>query len=89
MDAAAVNNVEDVKEKADNETREEKFIRMGQARMNKVLDSIRLLKNLSNRSSYAYTDEQIDKMFLAINAAVEDAKSSFSATKKEDADFHF
>ena len=83
MDAVEANNTKD------SESREERFIRMGQTRMNKVLDSIRLLKNLSNRSSYAYTDEQVDKMFQTIDSAISDAKESFSGTKKVETDFKF
>lgn len=83
MDNAETDSIKDT------ESREERFIRMGQTRMNKVLDSIRLLKNLSNRSSYSYTDEQVDKMFQTIDMAVTDAKNSFAGTKKTEADFKF
>ena len=41
----------------------EKFIRIGEYRMNKAVDAIGRLENLANRGSYEYTQEQVDAMF--------------------------
>ena len=39
----------------ENETKAEKFIRIGEYRMNKAVDAIGRLENLANRSFYEYT----------------------------------
>ena len=41
----------------ENETKAEKFIRIGEYRMNKAVDAIGRLENLANRSFYEYTQE--------------------------------
>ena len=38
-----------------NETKAEKFIRLGEYRMNKAIDAIGRLEHLANRSAYEYT----------------------------------
>ena len=50
----------------ENETKAEKFIRIGEYRMNKAVDAIGRLENLANRSFYEYTQEQVDAMFQAL-----------------------
>ena len=50
----------------ENETKAEKFIRIGEYRMNKAVDAIGRLENLANRGSYEYTQEQVDVMFQAL-----------------------
>lgn len=49
-----------------NETKAEKFIRLGEYRMNKAIDTIGRLEHLSNRSAYEYTAEQVEAMFGAL-----------------------
>ena len=41
----------------ENETKAEKFNRIGEYRMNKAVDAIGRLENLANRGSYEYTQE--------------------------------
>ena len=54
----------------ENETKAEKFIRIGEYRMNKAVDAIGRLENLANRSFYEYTQEQVDAMFQALEGRV-------------------
>ena len=49
-----------------NETKAEKFIRLGEYRMNKAIDTIGRLEHLANRSAYEYTAEQVEAMFGAL-----------------------
>ena len=44
---------------ATNETKRERFVRLAEARTNKILDMIKLLGNCSSRSNYEYTDEDV------------------------------
>ena len=54
----------------------ENFVRF-ENRTNKVLKQIDLLSNLSNKTNYAYTDEDIQKIFSAINKRVKDSEKKF------------
>lgn len=63
------------------ETPEEKFLRLSQARVNNIIDDIRLLGKLSNTSTYTYTDEQVEKMFSYIESILQDTKDSFKKKK--------
>ena len=65
----------------ENETKAEKFIRIGEYRMNKAVDAIGRLENLANRSSYEYTQEQVDAMFQALEGRVAEVKSRFAPKK--------
>lgn len=65
----------------ENETKAEKFIRIGEYRMNKAVDAIGRLENLANRSSYEYTQEQVDAMFQALEGRVVEVKARFMPKK--------
>ena len=41
------------------ETKAEKFVRLGEYRINKAMDAIGRIENLANRSAYDYTPEQV------------------------------
>ncbi len=72
------------------EQKHTKFRAVGVRRTNAVLDSIRLLRQLSNTSSYSYSDEEVDKMFSAIQESLDSARESFAQSKrKEKANFSF
>lgn len=64
------------------ETRKERFGRLASKRTNEILDKIRILGNCSNRSTYEYTSEDIDKIFRIINQELKDAKGKFSSSKR-------
>ena len=63
--------------------KEENFIRLAENRTNKVLDMIRLLGNLSNTSNYSYTQDQVDKIFGAIEKELAIAKRKFDTIGEE------
>lgn len=72
-----------------NETKAEKFIRLGEYRMNKAMDAIGRLENLANRSAYEYTPEQVEAMFSVLESRVAEIKAKFTAAKKENTTFSF
>ena len=43
---------EETKKVQDNESKADKFVRLGEYRVNKVIDAIGRLENLSNRTNY-------------------------------------
>ena len=64
------------------ETREERFRRVATRRTNDILNRIRILGNCSNRSSYSYGDEDIRKIFSAIEGELRAVKAMFGNRKK-------
>jgi len=60
------------------ETKREKFIRIVEARTNKIIDMIHLLGNCSNTSAYEYTQADIDKIFSAIESELKETRKRFS-----------
>ena len=65
----------------ENETKAEKFIRIGEYHMNKAVDAIGRLENLANRGSIEYTQEQVDAEFRAIEGRDAEVKSRFAPKK--------
>ena len=60
------------------ETKKEKFVRLAENRTNKVLEMIRLIGNLANKSVYEYTAEDVEKIFKAIETEMALAKKQFT-----------
>ena len=56
----------------------DKFVRLAEARTNKIIDMLQLLGNCSNSNVYDYTQQDVDKIFNAIDAEVKEAKKKFS-----------
>ena len=65
------------------ETKREKFVRLAEARTNKILDMLQLLGNCSNTSAYDYTQEDVDKIFSAIETEVREAKKKFNKVESK------
>ena len=60
------------------ETKRDKFVRIAEARTNKIIDMLQLLGNCSNANAYDYTQKEVDKIFNAIESEVREAKKKFS-----------
>lgn len=60
------------------ESRREKFKRIAGARTNKILDMVKLLGNCANTGNYEYSEEDVKKIFSAIEAELKNAKVQFS-----------
>lgn len=61
----------------DVESKRDKFVRLAEARTNKILDMIQLLGNCANTNAYEYTQQDVDQIFSAIEAEVREAKKKF------------
>lgn len=68
------------------ENKRERFVRIVEARTNKILSMIELLGNCSNKANYDYTEEDVKKIFSAIEKSVKEAKAKFNGSDvtKED-----
>ena len=60
------------------ETKYDKFKRLAENRTNKIIDMIRLLGNLSTKSTYEYSEKDINKIFSSIERELKIAKVKFS-----------
>ena len=70
---------------APEETKREKFVRLAENRTNKILNMIQLLGNLSSPSTYEYTQQDVDKIFTAIENASKEAKKRFNKVEAKNA----
>lgn len=59
------------------ESKRDRFVRIAEARTNKILQMVRLVGNLSKRGTYEYTPEDVEKIFGAIETEVAAAKEKF------------
>ena len=62
--------------------KQQNFKRIAENRVNKIVESISKLHNLSNSSFYEYTEEQIDKMFDVIQKELNRQKEEFKKKGK-------
>ena len=60
------------------QTREERFKRLAEQRVNAILDKLRLLGQLSNKSNYEYRDDHVDAIFKALQKDLNATKSKFN-----------
>jgi len=60
------------------ETKEERFRRVAQKRVQNVLDSLRKLSQCSNQRMYRWNDKQLSKIWRAIDSELKACRSSFS-----------
>jgi hypothetical protein len=65
----------------DNETKDARFKRLAQKRLEKCIHDIGLLANLSNKSQYEYTDNQVAYILEKLNGAVSGVDSAFNKTE--------
>lgn len=59
-----------------------KFEDIAIRRVNKVIKEIRLIGNLSNRSSYEYSEEDVKKIVKALQREVDAVKARFEGPGK-------
>lgn len=67
-----------------------KFVDLANKRMSKALKSIQLIGNLSNRSNYDYTHDDVAKIIKALQDEVSACKKRFDlAAKKQQGSTNF
>jgi len=65
------------------ETPRKRFKRLATKRTNEILYRLKVLGNCSNRSFYDYTEEDINKIFGAIEEQVRFIKAKFKKPKSK------
>lgn len=63
--------------------KQENFKRIATNRVNKIIDLISKLQNLTNSSFYEYKDEQVNQMFKAIQTELDKQKKEFMRDSKK------
>ena len=66
------------------ENKQQRFTRVVEKRVQNVLDSIRRLSQCSNRRMYEWNDEQLMKIWNAIDKELENCKESYNNTEPEE-----
>lgn len=81
---------EELKEEKETETdkpgesKHDKFKRLASGRTNKVLTALAHLGNCSSKGSYEYTDEEVEKIFTAIQNKLDETKAKFYPEEKKE-----
>lgn len=64
------------------ENKKDRFHRLAEARVNKIIKMVRLLGNCSQRAIYQYEPEQIEQIFVTIRAELDKAERRFFREKR-------
>ena len=70
-------------------SKETKFNDLAIKRVNKAINMIKLIGNLSNKSHYKYTPQQAKKIIAALEDEVKEIKIKFLSKAKDDDKFNF
>ena len=73
--------------KMGNETKRQRFVRLAEARTNKILEMMRLLGNCSSKANYDYTEEDIKKIFTALERELKNTKNRFLGVEAKEERF--
>ena len=65
----------------DFEEKREKFKRLATQRTNNVLKAIQVLGNCSNKSTYSYTEEEVNKIFAEIDRKLKESRAEFKNSR--------
>lgn len=65
------------------EDRNSRFKRVASRRTEKVLENLRVLGNCANKSIYNYNDDDITKIFYAIENQLRTVKAKFKSTHRK------
>lgn len=66
------------------ETKEERFKRIAEKRVRRVLDSLRSLSQCSSKRMYQWNDEQLRRLWAAIDGDLKKCKESFENAEPEE-----
>ena len=74
---------------AQNESKRDRFVRLAEARTNKILEMLRLLGNCSSKSNYEYTEADIRKIFTALEKEMKNTKNRVLGIETQEEKFTF
>ena len=79
--------LEELEEEVTEETKNEKFKRLSAQRIQKAAKYISALGNLANKSSYDYTEEDVEKIFNYLQKQLDDTRAKFDKTNEKEEEF--
>ena len=65
----------------------DRFVRIGENRVNKILESLDSLGKCSDKKNYEYDPDDVRKIFKAIDSKVRDTKSLFKNSNQRNNKF--
>lgn len=65
------------------ESKKQRFKRLANQRVNKILKQLKTLGNLANKSYYDYNEADVNKMFKAVEQQLKDTKGKFHISPKK------
>lgn len=65
------------------ENKSEKFKRLAEKRVNNVLRELKLIGNLSNKSNYEYSSDDVYKIIKTLKLATNDLETQFKSKSKD------
>ena len=68
-------------------TKSEKFIELAEKRVNKTLNDLKLIRNLSNKNSYDYTEDQSKKIIRVLQQEMDSVKKIFQCSGNQETGF--
>ena len=66
------------------ETKEQRFQRIAERRVQRVLDSLRSLSQTSNKRMYKWKDQQMNKIWSAIERELKACKACFAEDEEKE-----
>ncbi len=66
-----------------------KFLKLAEARTNKIIDAIINLSKLSNRQNYEYNNEEVYQIFARLKKEIADTEAMFKINNKKNSNFQF
>lgn len=67
--------------------KEERFLKIAENRTNTILQTLRLLGNCANTNNYKYTDQQVKRIFSAIDSELKVTKTKFQEAQSNKKEF--
>lgn len=55
----------------------QRFEKVASNRVQRILDTLQLLKNCSNRNNYEYTEADVEQMFSEISKTLKDVRAAY------------
>lgn len=59
-----------------------RFKRVAENRTNKIIEQIRLLGNCANRSNYQYSEDEVERIFVAIEKELNETKAKYRISEQ-------
>lgn len=64
-------------------SKRERFLKVAEARTQAVIQRIKILNNCSNKNLYEYSQDEVDRIFKAIQDQINQAKANFVTKKSQ------